>query len=114
MSNAPQQCIFERAMEKASLNLRHETTSETEVMVNYCGNGRFYVDTPGFDDSDEKKTMRQNSSQEEYYDGNVWDNVIIVHKGIDIEQGPYDAAKEIARNFYQKNHKPENDAKKNL
>ncbi|RHZ64623.1 hypothetical protein Glove_321g39 [Diversispora epigaea] len=136
----------------APTKVGHSTTSETDdVTVNDCGNGRFYVDTPGFDDSDENKgdtettrvilrTMvdenikklitilwfvvpdnrataslhrqaRFIESLAQYYEGNVWDNVIIVHKGDKIEQGPYDAAKQIAQNFYEGKHKkpPGND-----
>ncbi|CAG8745850.1 9277_t:CDS:2, partial [Dentiscutata erythropus] len=55
--------LEEREMEKALQNpfganseVGHSTNSKTKgTIVHDCGNGRSYVDTRGFDDSDEKK-----------------------------------------------------------
>ncbi|CAG8659193.1 20133_t:CDS:2 [Gigaspora rosea] len=69
------------------------TSLTTEVTIYDIGNGNFYVYTPGFDDSDElrammilrattsfKKEARFIESLARDYDGNVWDNTIIITK----------------------------------
>ncbi|CAG8499668.1 42616_t:CDS:2 [Gigaspora margarita] len=122
------------------------STSQTSKVTIYdIGNDNFYVDTPGFDDSDETKCdddiarliFRALSDKKIYsittilwfvstgirattsfkrearfieslardHDGNVWDNTIIVTKGDKIENGPREAAKEIAKNEYDMKRK---------
>jgi hypothetical protein len=112
--------------------------SETErITIHSIEKGGFYIDTPGFDDSDEDKSddetiheiylemlkanirnlttilwfvmsdVRAKSSYKrqarfieslsKYYNGNVWDNTIIVTKGDKILDGPRNAAREIAQ-----------------
>ncbi|RIB15034.1 hypothetical protein C2G38_2039681 [Gigaspora rosea] len=121
-------------------NSAHSVTKE--VTIYDIENGNFYVDTPGFDDSDEKKSddetarlifralldkgiyhittilwfvttdiratasfkreSRLIESLAQGHDGNVWDNTIIVTKGERIENGPREAAKEVAKNEYMR------------
>ncbi|CAG8632312.1 18425_t:CDS:2 [Dentiscutata erythropus] len=116
------------------------SSQTTKVTVYDIGDSNFYVDTPGFDDSDEAKSdddiarliFRTLLDEEIYsittilwfvatgikatasfkrearfieslakdHDGNVWDNTIIVTKGDKIENGPREAAKEIAKSEY--------------
>ncbi|CAG8542778.1 6235_t:CDS:2 [Diversispora eburnea] len=163
MSNAPEKCIlaigktgngksFTGNIFGAKTEVSDSTKSVTnEVAVHDCGNNCRYVDTPGFDDSNEGKddaetarvilrTMQNKGitnlttilwfvvpdiralgsfhrqarfidTLAQYYDGNVWNNVIIVHKGQSILKGPYDAAKEIAQKCYKLKHGkfPDND-----
>ncbi|CAG8503900.1 12209_t:CDS:2 [Dentiscutata erythropus] len=111
-----------------------------EVTIYDIEDGNFYVDTPGFDDSDEsknddettrlifralldkgidhittilwfvmtdiratasfKREARFIESLARDHDGNIWDNTIIVTKGEKIENGPREAAKEVAKNEY--------------
>ncbi|RHZ58307.1 hypothetical protein Glove_374g42 [Diversispora epigaea] len=156
MFNAPEKCIlaigktgngksFTATIFGAKAESGSSTKSVTEkVAVHDCGNNCKYVDTPGFDDSNEGKadsetarvilrTMQNEGitnlttilwfvvpdiralgsfhrqarfidTLAQYYDGNVWDNVIIVHKGQKILLGPRDAANEIARNSYKSRH----------
>ncbi|GBB97378.1 hypothetical protein RclHR1_02980017 [Rhizophagus clarus] len=115
----------------------NSSKSETDTITVYDINGGFYIDTPGFDDSDEdkddegtvrsiylkmvekeirdlttvlwfvtpdtkakgsyKRQARFIESLAKYHKGNVWDNTIIVTKGNSIENGPRDAAREIAQ-----------------
>ncbi|GBB97380.1 hypothetical protein RclHR1_02980019 [Rhizophagus clarus] len=125
-----------------SVKIGHSSKSETDSITIYAIKGGFYIDTPGFDDSDEyknddetvrsifrkmmeakiqdittilwfvvpdsrakgsyKRQARFIESLANYYKGNVWDNTIIVFKGDKIENGPRDAANEIARKEHNK------------
>ncbi|CAG8528478.1 7671_t:CDS:2 [Ambispora leptoticha] len=121
------------------------SNSETnQVSIHPCGNDRFYIDTPGFDDSDEnvddantaravlksmadqqihklntilwfvtpdlratqsyKRQARFIESLAQYHDGNVWDNTIIVTKGLETGTGAREAALETAKKFYKLKH----------
>ncbi|CAI2167283.1 18524_t:CDS:2 [Funneliformis geosporum] len=121
------------------VRIGHSTKSETDtITVHNIKDGGFYIDTPGFDDSDEhkddedikrsmffkmmdagienittvlwfvtpddrakasyKRQAKFIESLAKYYNGNAWDNTIIVTKGSkDMNSaGPRDAAKEVA------------------
>ncbi|CAG8743331.1 15601_t:CDS:2, partial [Racocetra persica] len=91
------------------------SSQTTKVTVYNIGNGNFYVNTPGFDNSDENKNDDETAPTASFkreakfieslardYDSNVWDNTIIVTKGDKIENGPREAAKEIAKSEYDK------------
>ncbi|CAG8630686.1 11179_t:CDS:2 [Ambispora gerdemannii] len=133
----------------------NDTKSKTEkVTFHNIGNGSFYVDTPGFDDSNEdkgddetvhsifrtmvnkkirnittilwfvmtdvratasfKRQARFIESLAQFHDCNVWNNTIIVTKGNQIDQGPREAAKEIANEIYQKKYGQPVDSKEDL
>ncbi|CAG8532768.1 8240_t:CDS:2 [Diversispora eburnea] len=104
MSNAPQQCIlaigktgngkiFTGTIFGASTIVGHKTTSKTdEVAVHDCGNGRFYVDTFGFDDSDEKKSDAETARK------------ILRSMESILNKAFMMLAKEIARKFYKTKH----------
>ncbi|CAB4489888.1 unnamed protein product [Rhizophagus irregularis] len=127
-----------------NVKIGHSSKSETDTITIYGIKGGFYIDTPGFDDSDEyknddetvrsifrkmmeakiqdittilwfvvpdarakgsyKRQARFIESLAKYYKGNVWDNTIIVTKGDKIENGPRDAANEIALREHNKDN----------
>ncbi|CAI2165842.1 18523_t:CDS:2 [Funneliformis geosporum] len=121
------------------VRIGHSTKSETDtITVHNIKDGGFYIDTPGFDDSDEhkddedtkrsiffkmmesgienittilwfvtpddrakasyKRQAKFIESLAKYYNGNAWDNTIIVTKGASDSNnaGPRDAAREMA------------------
>ncbi|CAG8545747.1 4387_t:CDS:2 [Funneliformis mosseae] len=122
-----------------NVKIGHSTKSETDtISIHNTKDGDFYIDTPGFDDSNEHKDDEQTKrsiffkmmeagienittilwfvapddrakasykrqakfieSLGKYYNGNAWDNTIIVTKGANdtSSAGPHDAAKEMA------------------
>ncbi|CAG8749407.1 1580_t:CDS:2, partial [Racocetra fulgida] len=117
------------------IKVGHSTNSETEeVTVHDIGNETFYIDTSGFDDSDENKNDEENkrlifqkmldsgiskittilwfvTSDAKFiellakdYDNNVWDNTIIVTKGNKIKNGPREAARQVVIKNYKKKY----------
>ncbi|CAG8528746.1 12554_t:CDS:2, partial [Ambispora leptoticha] len=78
-----------------NVRIGHLTKSKSDTITIHNIKGGFYIDTPGFDDSDEDKNdeeFNENLVQTstKYYNGNVWDNTIIVTKGDTINNGPRD------------------------